>query len=81
MSTRQVPVHLYGLCDRFNASHRIGDAIRVWPGFVGDGRSIIVTIVAPGARVLCGTAVVQVTGGHGCIPLSNVDWVPDETPP
>jgi len=60
-------------CDAFNAVHPIGAAIRVWPGAVNEKPPVEVTIVEPGAYVMGShTAVVQVTGGHGCIALSHV---------
>jgi hypothetical protein len=59
-------------CDAFNASHAIGDKIWVAPGDVR-GRYVQESIVKPGAYILGDhTAVVQVTGGHGCISLSHV---------
>lgn len=60
-------------CARFNAEHPVGSTIRVWPGAVNERPPVPVTVVAPGAYVLGGhTAVVRVTGGHGCIALSHV---------
>ena len=61
-------------CNRFMQNHTVGDTIRVWTSIAFDGPGDLVTIVAPGAYVLGGhTAVVQVTGGHGCIALSHVE--------
>ncbi len=63
--------------EAFNRKHPVGSEIRVWPGVVGVGPGTVVTIVEPGARVLSGhTAVVQVSGGHGCIALSHVKPMP-----
>jgi hypothetical protein len=60
-------------CDDFNAMHPVGSQIRVWPGAVNAAPPVTVTIVEPRAYVLGGhTAVVQVTGGHGCITLTHV---------
>ncbi|HEY3887771.1 MAG TPA: hypothetical protein VGL73_04300 [Caulobacteraceae bacterium] len=59
-------------CEAFNARFAIGAEIWVFPGDVR-GRMEAVRVVEPGAYVLSGhTAVVQVTGGHGCIALSHV---------
>ena len=59
--------------DVFNRRHPVGTTIVVWPGVVGVGPGAVVQVVAPGARILGGhTAVVQVTGGHGCIALTHV---------
>lgn len=59
-------------CDAFNAAHPIGSTIRVFPGDVR-GRIDEVQVSDPGAHILGGhTAVVQVTGGHGCIALTHI---------
>ena len=60
-------------CAAFNRAHPVGSTIRVWPGARGDGPGRLVQVAHPGAYVLGGhTAVVQVTGGHGCIRLDFV---------
>lgn len=57
---------------RFNARHKVGDTITVAPG-AHDGRRVDVQVAEPGAYIMGGhTAVVQVTGGHGCIALNHV---------
>lgn len=59
-------------CDDFNAKHPIGTLIWVFPGDVR-GRLAEVNVVEPGAYILYGhTAVVQVSGRHGCIALTHV---------
>lgn len=59
-------------CERFNERHKVGTAIQVQPGSITDA-PVRVMIVMPGAYVLSGhTAVVQVTGGYGCIALDHV---------
>ncbi|MFY9293299.1 MAG: hypothetical protein WAP03_21760 [Methylorubrum rhodinum] len=59
-------------CEAFNAKHRVGDTIHVWPGPI-EGEPVPVKIRFP-AQVLGGhTPVVYVTGGHGCIALSHVN--------
>lgn len=59
-------------CDRFNKRTPVGSKIRVWPGAVHDGPGQVVTVREPGAYILSGhTAVVQVSGGHGCIALTH----------
>ncbi len=64
---------LQAACDRFMQSHKVGDTIRAWPGAMGVGPGELVIIRPPGAYVLSGhTAVVQVSGGHGCIALSHI---------
>lgn len=62
-------------CDAFNAAYKLGELIWVYPAERG-GRLEEVSIVAPGARVLGRhTAVVQVSGRHGCIALTHVrEW-------
>lgn len=63
-------------CEAFNARHKIGDEIRVWPG-ARDGDTVPRIIVEPGAYVLGGhTAVVQVSRGGGCIALTHVSFTP-----
>lgn len=67
--------------DAFNAAHKVGETIRVFPGDAL-GRLDEVQVCEPGAYVLSGhTPVVQVTGGtradgspasYGCIALSHV---------
>ncbi|GJD92888.1 hypothetical protein OCOJLMKI_0071 [Methylobacterium iners] len=70
---RLSPKKMQIACDRFNAKHSVGDTIGVWPGAIGMGTLHVVRIVEPGAHVLSGhTAVVQVSGGHGCIALTHV---------
>lgn len=60
-------------CERFNEAHEVNSEILVYPGAFGNGAPVKVRIVMPGAYVLSGhTAVVQVTGGYGCIALSHV---------
>lgn len=72
MPKRQSPAKMQAECDRFNSEHIVGSFIRVAPG-ARDGERKVVQIVKPGAYVMGGhTAVVQVTGGHGCIALSHV---------
>ena len=64
-------------CERFNDAHKFGQTIKVWPGAIGAGEPREVKICMPGAYVLGGhTAVVQVTGGHGCIALDHVQTAP-----
>lgn len=64
--------------DRFNRLFATSAAIDVWPGARTDrdGRPldpVRVAVVEPGAYVMGGhTAVVQVSGGHGCIALTHV---------
>ena len=61
-------------CDRFNQQHKVGTTIRAHPGPL-DTPTVEMKIIAPGAYVLSGhTAVVQVSGGYGCIALSHVVW-------
>jgi hypothetical protein len=60
-------------CERFNEAHKVNSEILVYPGAFGKGAPVKVMIVMPGAYVLRGhTAVVQVSGGHGCIALTHV---------
>jgi hypothetical protein len=72
MRKQQSVARMQAQCDAFNAKHKVGDTIHVWPG------TFIVPpvprqITEPGAHVLSGhTAVVQVAGGRGCIALSHV---------
>lgn len=62
-------------CDAFNRLYKPGQTIHVHPGAITDP-PVAVTIVEP-AHVLSGhTAVVQVTGGYGCIALDHVDRDP-----
>lgn len=69
---RLSPDELIAAVIKFNESHKVGDRVRVWPG-TRPGRSEVVVITAPGAYVLGGhSAVVRVTGGHGCIALDHV---------
>ena len=69
---------LQAACDRFNREFAVGAAIDVWPGSRTDreGRPLDpqrVSVAEPGAYVMGGhTAVVQVSGGHGCIALTHV---------
>lgn len=75
---RQSTKAMQTACDRFNASHPIGSKISVAPG-AKDGRWVTVEVARPGAYIMGGhTAVVQVTGGHGCIALGHVR---DASPP
>ncbi len=73
MSPRRIsPAQMQRACDAFNARHKPGDAIEVYPAQIG-GRVDTVQVREPGAYVMGGhTAVVQVTGGHGSIALSHV---------
>ena len=58
--------------DAFNRRHKVGDTITVYSGLIGENPREV-QIIEPGASVLSGhTAVVWVTGGHGCIALSHV---------
>lgn len=69
---RLSPAKMKDLCQAFNAQHKIGDTIRVWPGAVA-GEPVERTIVSPGAVVMGGhTPVVYVSGGGGCIALTHV---------
>lgn len=64
--------HMQQWCDAFNRENPIGSTIKVWPG-ARTGDPLDVQIVEPGAYIMSGhTAVVQVTGGHGCIALTHV---------
>ncbi len=57
--------------EAFNARHKVGDTILVWPG-VREGEPVPVQIRFE-AQILSGhTPVVYVTGGHGCIALTHV---------
>jgi hypothetical protein len=59
-------------CERFNAAFPVGSTIKVHPGATTE-QSVDVQVVKPGAYVMSGhTAVVQVSGGHGCIALTHV---------
>jgi hypothetical protein len=70
---RQSPTQMQAECDRFNAKHKPGDVIRCWTGMRNDGDPVERVVRAPGALILNGhTPVVYVSGGGGCIALSNV---------
>jgi hypothetical protein len=59
-------------CALFNKLNPIGSKVRVWSGRVHDGPGKVVDVVSPGAYVMGGhTAVVQVSGGDGCIALTH----------
>jgi hypothetical protein len=59
--------HMEAECERFNAA-----SIKVYPGATTE-QSVDVQVVKPGAYVMSGhTAVVQVSGNHGCIALTHV---------
>lgn len=59
----------------FNAAHRVGTRVAVYPG-TRDGRRIE-TVTRSEAQVLSGhTAVVWVAGVAGCIALGHVDVLP-----
>jgi hypothetical protein len=59
-------------CEWFNKLNPVGSKVRVWSGRVHDGPGKVVEVASPGAYVMGGhTAVVQVSGGDGCIALSH----------
>lgn len=70
------PAQMQAACDRFNAAHFVGSRILAFPGAV-EGPLVEIRVAEPGAYVMGGhTAVVQVTGGYGCIALTHVRDVP-----
>lgn len=69
---KMTPAQLETECIVFNNTHKVGDEIYVATGSVR-GQFQLEKIIEPGAYVLAGhTAVVQVTGGHGCVALTHV---------
>ena len=69
---KPAPKVLQQLVDDFNRANPIGTRLRIWPGRMGEGDGELVQVVAPGAYVLGGhSAVVQVSGGHGCVALTH----------
>lgn len=69
---RMTSIQMKAAVEKFNRTHAIGDTIHFRPVH-GESHTREVTITAPGAHVLSGhTAVVQVSGGHGCVALSHV---------
>ena len=59
-------------CDKFNATHKVGDKIKCWTGH-REVTPVERIIREPGAVVLSGhTPVVYVSGGGGCVALTHV---------
>ena len=76
MGTSQSLGEMTRACERFNDTHKVGRKIWVHPGSL-DAPAVEATIVMPGAFVLSKhTAVVRVSGGHGCIALDHVAVTP-----
>jgi hypothetical protein len=71
------PEEMQVACDRFNRQYAVGDVIRCWP-FARQGDPVERIVREPACILGGNTPVVYISGGGGCVALTNVqmDRVP-----